>query len=242
MSRPERALVIVPTYNERENIARLVDSVLQQDDRIDVLVVDDGSPDGTGDIIDGIALENPRVHAHHRPRKLGLGTAYIEGFRWALERDYEFVFEMDADFSHDPGHLPQFLDAAKDADLVLGSRYRNGKVTVVNWPISRLLLSYSANIYARGVTGLPLFDSTGGFKCFRRKVLQAIDLGDVRSNGYSFQIEMSFRAWRKGFRIVEIPIVFVDRTEGESKMSKRIVREAIWMVWRLRWWAIRGRI
>jgi len=239
---PERGLVIVPTYNERENVARIVEAILQQDDRLDVLVVDDGSPDGTGDIVDRIALENPRVHAQHRARKLGLGTAYIAGFRWALERSYEFVFEMDADFSHDPGHLPQFLEAAQDADLVLGSRYQNGKVTVVNWPISRLLLSYSANIYARAVTGLPVFDATGGFKCFRRKVLQAIDLTDVRSNGYSFQIEMSFRAWRKGFRIVEIPIVFVDRTEGESKMSKKIVREAIWMVWRLRWWALRGRI
>ena len=173
---------------------------------------------------------------------MGLGTAYLAGFRWALERDYELVFEMDADFSHDPSHLPQFIESAADADLVLGSRYRDGKVTVVNWPISRLMLSYSANIYARVVTGLPLFDATGGFKCFRRKVLEAIDLTAVLSNGYAFQIEMSFRAWRKGFRIVEIPIVFVDRTEGESKMSKRIVREAIWMVWRLRWWAITRRV
>ncbi len=149
---------------------------------------------------------------------------------------------MDADFSHDPSHLPQFIESARDADLVLGSRYRDGKVTVVNWPMNRLLLSYGANIYARIVTGLPLFDATGGFKCFHRKVLEAIDLNDVRSNGYAFQIEMSFRAWRKGFRITEIPIVFVDRTEGESKMSKRIVREAIWMVWRLRWWAITRRV
>jgi len=242
VSRPERALVIVPTYNERENIARIIDAVLAQDERLEILVVDDGSPDGTGDIVDRIALANPRVHAKHRPKKMGLGTAYLAGFEWALEKGYDFIFEMDADFSHDPAHLPQFLEAIQDADLVLGSRYRNGKVTVVNWPIARLLLSYYANIYARAVTGLPLFDATGGFKCFRRKVLQAIDLKDVRSNGYSFQIEMSFRAWRKGFRIVEIPIVFVDRTEGQSKMSKRIVREAIWMVWRLRWWAMRGRI
>jgi dolichol-phosphate mannosyltransferase len=173
---------------------------------------------------------------------MGLGTAYLLGFRWALARDYELVFEMDADFSHDPLHLPQFLRAAETADLVLGSRYRQGKVTVVNWPIGRLLLSYFANVYARAVTGLPVFDATGGFKCFHRRVLEAINLDDVRSNGYAFQIEMTFRAWRKGFRIVEIPIVFVDRTEGESKMSKRIVREAIWMVWRLRWWAIVGRI
>jgi dolichol-phosphate mannosyltransferase len=182
------------------------------------------------------------VHALHREKKLGLGTAYLAGFRWALDRAYAYVFEMDADFSHDPAHLPQFLSAVQQADLVLGSRYRFGKVTVVNWPISRLILSYSANIYARIVTGLPLFDATGGFKCFRREVLEAIDLTKVRSNGYAFQIEMSFRAWKKGFRIAEIPIVFVDRTEGESKMSKRIVREAVWMVWRLRWWAISGRV
>ena len=238
----ERALVIVPTYNERQNIEKLVESVLAQDRRLEILVVDDGSPDGTGKLVDEIAARNPRVHAHHRPRKMGLGTAYIAGFRWALERKYDLVFEMDADFSHDPNHLPQFLEAARDADLVLGSRYRHGKVTVVNWPIARLILSYSANIYARAVTGMPLYDATGGFKCFRREVLESIDLNDVRSNGYAFQIEMSFRAWRRGFRIVEIPIVFVDRTEGESKMSKKIIREAVWMVWRLRWWAISGRI
>jgi dolichol-phosphate mannosyltransferase len=232
----------VPTYNERENIVRIVEQVLAQDARLDVLIVDDNSPDGTGRIADELSAENPRVHALHREKKLGLGTAYLAGFRWALERTYAYVFEMDADFSHDPAHLPQFLSAVQQADLVLGSRYRFGKVTVVNWPISRLILSYSANIYARVVTGLPLFDATGGFKCFRREVLEAIDLTKVRSNGYAFQIEMSFRAWKKGFRIAEIPIVFVDRTEGESKMSKRIVREAVWMVWRLRWWAITGRV
>jgi dolichol-phosphate mannosyltransferase len=238
----ERALVIVPTYNERQNIARLIHSVLGQDPRLEILVVDDGSPDGTGAIVDEIAGRNGRVHVLHRPSKMGLGTAYLAGFRWALDRPYDFVFEMDADFSHDPNHLPQFLDAIQGADLVLGSRYRHGKVTVVNWPIARLLLSYSANVYARAVTGMRLFDSTGGFKCFRRKVLEAIDLTAVRSNGYAFQIEMSFRAWNRGFRIVEIPIVFVDRTEGESKMSKKIVREAVWMVWRLRWWAMTGRL
>ncbi|MBK6488059.1 MAG: polyprenol monophosphomannose synthase [Gemmatimonadetes bacterium] len=238
----DRALVIVPTYNERENILRLIDAVLAQDPSIEVLVVDDGSPDGTGELVDARIQVDPRVHVIHRPRKLGLGTAYLAGFRWALEHDYELVFEMDADFSHDPSHLPQFIESARDADVVLGSRYRDGKVTVVNWPINRLLLSYGANIYARIVTGLPLFDATGGFKCFHRKVLEAIDLSKVKSNGYAFQIEMSFRAWRRGFRIVEIPIVFVDRTEGESKMSKGIVREAIWMVWRLRWWAITGRL
>jgi dolichol-phosphate mannosyltransferase len=182
------------------------------------------------------------VHLLKRARKMGLGTAYIAGFRWSLERDYAYTFEMDADFSHDPGHLPEFLRAIETADLVLGSRYREGKVTVVNWPMTRLLLSYFANVYARVVTGLPLWDSTGGFKCYRRAVLEAVDLDDVRSNGYAFQIEMSFRAWRKNFRIVEIPIVFVDRTEGTSKMSRSIVREAIWMVWRLRFWSLTGRL
>jgi dolichol-phosphate mannosyltransferase len=239
---PERALVIVPTYNERENIRRLIETVLVQDARIDILVVDDGSPDGTGDLVDEIVASNDRVHVLHRERKLGLGTAYIAGFRWALARQYAYVLEMDADFSHDPIHLPQFLQAVEGADLVLGSRYQQGRVTVVNWPIARLILSYCANIYARMITGLPVWDATGGFKCFRRSVLEAIDLNRVRSNGYAFQIEMSFRAWKRNFRIAEIPIVFVDRTEGTSKMSGSIVREAVWMVWRLRWWALRGTI
>jgi dolichol-phosphate mannosyltransferase len=238
----ERALVIVPTYNERENIRRLVDAVLRQDGRLEMLIVDDGSPDGTGQIVAELVAADPRVHLLERPRKMGLGTAYIAGFQWALERDYQYVLEMDADFSHDPAHLPQFLRAIEGADLVLGSRYQQGRVTVVNWPIGRLILSYAANLYARGVTGLPVWDATGGFKCFRRAVLESIDFSHVRSNGYAFQIEMSFRAWKRSFRIVEIPIVFVDRTEGTSKMSKSIVREAIWMVWRLRWWAIRGTI
>ena len=238
----ERALVIIPTYNERENITRIIDLVLYQDPSIDVLIIDDGSPDGTGQLADEIAAINPRVNVIHRPSKMGLGTAYLAGFKWALQRSYAYILEMDADFSHDPAHLPQFLTSIQDADLVLGSRYREGRVTVVNWPVARLLLSYFANVYARIVTGLQLYDATGGFKCFRRSVLEAINLDDVRSNGYAFQIEMSFRAWRRGFRIVEIPIVFVDRTEGVSKMSKRIVREAIWMVWRLRWWSITRRV
>lgn len=238
----ERSLVIVPTYDERENIEGLISAVLSQDPAIDVLVVDDGSPDGTGDLVDSIAAENSRVHAIHRAAKLGLGTAYVAGFKWALARDYQFIFEMDADFSHSPDRLPEFLKAIQTADLVLGSRYLNGQVNVVNWPMGRLFLSYSANIYARRVTGLPVSDATGGFKCFRRGVLESIDLDDIKSNGYAFQIEMTVRTWKKGFRIVEIPIVFVDRTEGSSKMSKRIVREAVWMVWRLRWWSIRGRI
>jgi dolichol-phosphate mannosyltransferase len=230
----ERALVIVPTYNEAESLPLVVPRILEQDKRIEVLVVDDNSPDGTGRMADEMAADDPRVHVLHREGKLGLGTAYLTGFKWALERDYEFIFEMDADGSHDAKHIPEFLAAIQDVDLVLGSRYLKGRVTVVNWPMSRLLLSYCANIYARVVTGHRLYDATGGFKCFRRRVLEAIDLDEVHSNGYSFQIEMSFRAWRKGFRIVEIPIVFVDRVEGTSKMSGGIVREAVWMVWLLR--------
>lgn len=229
----ERALVVVPTYNEAVNLPSIVPQILAQNPRIDVLIVDDNSPDGTGQLADEMAAADGRVHVLHRPGKGGLGKAYLAGFRWALERDYEFVFEMDADFSHDPMFLCKFLRAAEGADLVIGSRYKTG-VNVINWPISRLLLSLGANQYARWITGLPVMDSTGGFKCFRRRVLQAIDFDRVRSNGYAFQIEMSFRAWKKGFRLVEIPIVFTDRVEGQSKMNKRIVREAIWMVWWLR--------
>ena len=239
---PDRALVIVPTYNERFNVARLIPAILAQDPSLEVLVVDDASPDGTGGIVDSIAANNPRVHVIHREGKLGLGTAYIEGFRWALERKYDLVFEMDADFSHNPELLPEFLQMIKEADVVLGSRYQDGRVNVVNWPMSRLFLSYAANVYARAVTGLPISDTTGGFKCFRRNVLESIDLNSVKSNGYAFQIEMSFRAWKRGFRLIEIPIIFVDRTEGVSKMSKKIVREAVWMVWRLRWWGVIGRV
>jgi len=238
----ERALVVIPTYNEAANLPQLIPQVLAQDSRIEVLVVDDASPDGTGQLADGMAQREPRVHVLHREGKLGLGTAYIAGFTWALERGYDYVFEMDADFSHDPVHLKEFLTAVQTADLVLGSRYLGGKVTVVNWPIARLMLSYWANVYARWVTGLHIWDLTGGFKCFRTKVLQSIDLSHVRSNGYAFQIEMSVRAWRKGFKLAEVPIVFVDRTEGQSKMNRRIVREAIWIVPRLRLMAWFGRI
>jgi len=229
-----RALVIVPTYNERENLPRIVPMILEQDARLDVLVIDDGSPDGTGQVADDIAAAAERVHVVHRSGKLGLGTAYIAGFHWGIERGYDVVFEMDADFSHDPAHLPQFLEAIRDYELVLGSRYLNGRVTVINWPMGRLMLSYFANVYARWVTGLPVADSTGGFKCFRRSVLEDINLAAVASEGYAFQIEMSFRAWRRGHTIGEIPIIFVDRSLGESKMSKRIVREAVWRVWQLR--------
>jgi dolichol-phosphate mannosyltransferase len=238
----ERGLVVIPTYNEIANLPLVVEQVLAQDSRLDILVVDDHSPDGTGQLAEALAQKEPRVHVLHRETKLGLGTAYITGFKWALERGYDYVFEMDADFSHDPGHLKEFLKAIVDADLVLGSRYLGGKVTVVNWPIGRLVLSYCANIYARRITGLRIWDLTGGFKCFRRRVLEAIDLSQVRSNGYAFQIEMSVRAWRKGFTLREIPIVFVDRTEGQSKMNRSIVREAVWMVPRLRLMTWFGRI
>ncbi len=229
-----RALVIVPTYNERENLPRLIPSILAQDPRLEVLIVDDASPDGSGELADSLAEREPRLHVLHRQGKLGLGTAYLVGFRWGLEREYDVMFEMDADFSHDPKHLPLFLQAIQEYDVVLGSRYLEGRVTVVNWPITRLLLSYFANVYARWVTGLPVADATGGFKCFRREVLSDLRLDRVGSSGYAFQIEMNLRAWRRGFRLGEIPITFVDRDEGESKMSGAIVREAVWRVWQLR--------
>lgn len=237
-----RGLVITPTYNERDNLSRIVPAILQRDSRLDVLIIDDASPDGTGEVADAIARNDSRVHVLHRAAKLGLGTAYIEGFRWGLERDYDFMMEMDADFSHDPAHLPQFVDALGRYDVVLGSRYLEGRVTVVNWPITRLLLSFFANVYARWITGLPVADATSGFKAFRRSVLEAIDLDRVESGGYAFQIEMTMRAWKKGFSIGEIPIVFVDRASGVSKMSKKIIREAVWKVWKLRILSIFGRL
>jgi dolichol-phosphate mannosyltransferase len=235
----ERALVCVPTYNEAENLPKIVPAILAQDPRLEVLVIDDGSPDGTGKMADAMAAAEPRVHVLHRTAKEGLGKAYLAGFKWALAQDFTYIFEMDADFSHDPKYLNHLLKAIEGQDLVLGSRYKSG-VNVVNWPMSRLLLSFFANRYVRWVTWMPLTDATGGFKCFRRSVLEAIPLDKVRSNGYAFQIEMSFRAWRKGFRLQEIPIVFVDRVEGQSKMNKKIVREAIWMVPWLRLAALLG--
>lgn len=228
------ALVVIPTYNEKENIRRIIDAVLGQGGGIEVLVVDDNSPDGTGAIVDEMSKTGPRVHVIHREGKMGLGSAYIAGFKWALAgTDAKYVFEMDADFSHDPGAIPEFLRAIADCDLVVGSRYLNG-ITVVNWPLQRLILSTGANIYTRKITGLPLKDSTGGFKCFRREVLDALPLDTIRSDGYSFQIEMNFFCWKKGFRIREIPIIFTDRRVGVSKMSRKIVWEAAFMVWRLR--------
>jgi dolichol-phosphate mannosyltransferase len=237
----ERYLVCVPTYNERNNLPQILPAILLQDPRLAVLVIDDGSPDGTGELADRMAADEPRIHVLHRAAKEGLGRAYLAGFRWALDAGYDYVLEMDADFSHDPKFLPAFMDAVQDADLVIGSRYSQG-VNVINWPMARLLLSLGANQYAKFVTGLRVDDLTGGFKCFRRTVLEAIDFSRVRSNGYAFQIEMSFRAWKKGFRIKEIPIVFTDRVEGQSKMSKKIVREAIWMVWSLRLRSMLGRL
>jgi dolichol-phosphate mannosyltransferase len=236
-----KILVIVPTYNEAENIRELVPRILAQDPGIDVLVVDDNSTDGTGAIVEEIRRTEPRLHALHRPAKMGLGTAYVAGFRYALERDYELVFEMDADFSHDPDSIPAFLEAIRDADLVVGSRYLRG-VTVVNWPLSRLVLSYSANMYTRIITWMPIKDATGGFKCFRASALRRLDLGAVHTDGYGFQIEMNFKIWRKGLRVKEIPILFVDRRVGISKMNRRIIWEAMWLVWKLRLLDLAGRL
>src|SRR2546426_1551683 len=228
----QKTLVIVPTYNERDNLPALVKRVMAQTAMVELLVVDDNSPDGTGKLADELASQNPLVHVLHRAEKSGLGRAYLAGFQWALARDYEFIFEMDGDFSHNPDDIPAFLEAAKDADLVLGSRYSNG-IRVINWPLKRLMLSMGAGKYVRAITGLPISDPTGGYKCFRRATLKSIDLDEVRSNGYSFQIEMTHKVWRQGMKIAEVPIVFTDRFQGRSKMSGRIVWEAIWMVWRL---------
>ncbi len=236
----EKSLVIIPTYNEMENIQLMIPELLNKyKNNLDILIVDDNSPDGTGNFVEELSQTTERVKLIKREKKMGLGTAYAEGFKFALKNDYDFIFEMDADFSHDPKEIKNFLKAIKSYDLVLGSRYVKG-VNVVNWPMSRLLLSYFANYYTRFVTGLPIKDATGGFKCFRKKVLESINFDKVKSNGYAFQIEITFHAWRKGFKIGEIPIVFVDRTMGQSKMSKKIVREAVVMVWKLRLRSIMG--
>ena len=227
-----KTLVVVPTYNERENLLPLVQRLLALPTPVDVLVVDDNSPDGTGQVADELAAKHPSIHVLHRSEKNGLGRAYISGFKWALERDYEFIIEMDGDFSHNPDDIPAFLQAAKDADVVLGSRYING-IRIINWPLRRLMLSKSAATYVRVITGMPFTDPTGGYKCFRRRALESIQFSEVESNGYSFQIEMTHRIWRQGMKIVEVPIIFTDRFQGHSKMSKDIVREALWMVWKL---------
>jgi dolichol-phosphate mannosyltransferase len=228
-----KAIVIIPTYNERENIARLTSKILVQHPSLHVLIVDDNSPDGTGKIADQLAASEKRIRVIHRSAKLGLGSAYRVGFKAALEMGADYLIEMDADFSHDPAVLPLFLETIQSCDLVIGSRYLHG-VSVVNWPIRRLMLSYFASVYTRFVTGLDIRDCTSGFKCFSRAAMEAIDLDRVRSDGYSFQIEMNYRCREKGFRIVEVPIIFIDRHAGSSKMSKKIVREAVVMVWKLR--------
>jgi dolichol-phosphate mannosyltransferase len=237
----EKILIIIPTYNELENIEKLIREIYTINSSLDILIVDDNSPDGTGEHVKKLKEQFDSLYLIEREGKLGLGTAYVAGFNFALQNGYSIIFEMDADFSHDPKEIPNFLEAIKESDVVIGSRYIKG-VNVVNWPLSRLLLSYFANKYTRFVTGLPLCDSTGGFKCFKRKVLESINLDEVRSGGYSFQIEMNFKAWKKGFKLKEIPIIFIDRAVGKSKMSKVIFREAVWMVWKLKIKSLFGRL
>ncbi len=237
-----KILVIVPTYNESQNIEKLLNEITgQKINGLDVLVVDDNSPDGTGELLKRFSEKHPAVQLLERSEKLGLGTAYVTGFKYALERNYDLIIEMDADFSHDPRELKNLIQATNQFDLVVGSRYVKG-VNVINWPLNRLLLSMGASMYTRLITGLPLHDCTSGYKCFKRKVLESIDLDRIQSDGYSFQIEMNFKAWKKGFLLGEIPIVFLDRTAGISKMSKRIVREAIWMVWNLKLQSLLGKL
>jgi dolichol-phosphate mannosyltransferase len=236
-----KAVVVIPTYNEKDNLENLATEVLAQDEGIHIVVVDDNSPDGTGIIADGIAAKNMRVSVLHRNAKMGLGSAYREGFRYALVNGADYIIEMDADFSHNPESLKLFLEKIRDHDFVIGSRYLNG-VSVVNWPIRRLLLSYCATVYTRFITGLRISDCTSGFKCFRKEVIEAIDLNKIKSDGYSFQIEMNYRCIEKGFKVGEIPIIFIDRHSGTSKMSKKIVREAVFMVWKLRLGTILGKL
>ena len=232
----KETLVIIPTYNEANNISEIVGQVLNQDENIDLLIVDDGSPDGTADLVKKAQDKfGDRLHLIERSGKLGLGTAYVEGFKYSLEREYSYICEMDADFSHNPEDVPRLIAEVKSgrADVAVGSRYANG-ISIINWPLSRLILSYSANLYARFVTGLPIFDTTAGFKCIHRKVLESISVDKIRSNGYAFQIELHFRAWQAGFTLKEVAIIFREREEGVSKMSKSIVWEAIWRVWTLK--------
>ena len=231
-SMSQKTLIIVPTYNERDNLPPLVQRLMALPVEVDVLVVDDNSPDGTGKLADELVAKHPRLQVLHRKDKDGLGRAYCAGFGWALQRDYEFIFEMDGDFSHNPDDIPAFLKAAETADLVIGSRYCDG-IRVINWPLNRLILSMGAGMYVRFVTGIRISDPTGGYKCFRRRALQSLNLDAVRSNGYSFQVELSHKIWMQGMRIAEVPIIFTDRIQGSSKMSRKIVWEAFWMVWRL---------
>lgn len=228
-----KALVCIPTYNERENISKIINAVLKQHESLNILVIDDNSPDSTADVVKEMMNANKRIDIIERPKKMGLGTAYVKGFRYAIEKGYDFVFEMDADFSHDPGDLKRFLNTIENHDLIVGSRYSHG-VSVVNWPINRLLLSYFANVYAKTVTGVPIDDITAGFKCYRVSFLKNIDLNSIRSDGYGFQIEIDVKIYRKGGRVKEIPIIFRDRVQGTSKMNRKIIWEAFWLVWRLR--------
>jgi dolichol-phosphate mannosyltransferase len=237
-----KVLVIIPTFNERQNIPVLLNRIRDLEIQgLDTLIVDDNSPDGTGDLVQSLSQKDPSIHLIRRERKMGLGTAYVTGFKYALERDYEYIIEMDADLSHNPEDIPRLLQAAQNYDLVIGSRYVDG-VNVVHWPLGRLMLSMGASHYTRLITGLPLHDCTGGFKCFRRKVLESIDLDIIESDGYSFQIEMNFRAWKKGFKLHEISIIFTDRVAGTSKMSHKIIREAIWVVWKFKFLSLIGKI
>jgi dolichol-phosphate mannosyltransferase len=229
----KHSLIIIPTYNEADNVSKIIPEVLAQDEGFNVLIVDDNSPDGTAALVKEMQKTNSRIHLLERPSKLGLGTAYVAGFKYALTHGFDFVFEMDADFSHDPKMLVKLLEKTETADLVIGSRYISG-VNVVNWPLRRLVLSYTANLYTRIITGLPVKDATAGFKCYRRAVLESFNLDSIKSNGYSFQIETNYLAWKHGFRVSEVPIVFTDRREGVSKMSKHIIYEAAWMVWKLK--------
>jgi dolichol-phosphate mannosyltransferase len=228
-----KTIIVIPTYNEKENIIRIIPEIKKRFRKAHVLVVDDKSPDGTAAVVKAMAKKDRSIKLIERSGKYGLGTAYVEGFKYALERGYDHIFEMDADYSHDPKYLPDFVKAMKSSDIVVGSRYVNG-VSVINWPLQRLMLSKFANFYARAITGLPMTDCTSGFKCYSRKVLEAVGLNNVHSDGYAFQIEMHYKAWKKGFKITEIPIIFVDRVNGTSKMSKRVIAEAAWKVWELK--------
>ena len=238
----KKILIIIPTYNEAENIRKLIKKIFNLNiPDLSILVVDDNSPDGTSTIVEKIAQTDSQVNLIKRPGKMGLGTAYVEGFKFAIRQGFEFIFEMDADLSHDPADIPTLLEKAEEFDLVIGSRYKTG-VNVINWPLSRLLLSLSANWYTRTITRLPVKDCTSGFKCFRRQVLESIDLDQVSSDGYSFQIEMTYKAWKKNFKLVELPIIFTDRTKGNSKMNRKVMWEAAWMVWKLRLSSLFGKI
>lgn len=238
----KRTLIIIPTYNETDNIENLISRIIHLNiPDVSILIVDDNSPDGTGEVVTKISGRDSRVRLIQREGKFGLGTAYVAGFKYAIQEGFDYVFEMDADFSHDPDDLPRLLEKIETADLVIGSRYIVG-VNVVNWPLSRLLLSVGANLYTRLITGLPVRDCTSGFRCFRRAVLESIDLDEIHSDGYSFQIEMTFKTWKKKFRIFELPIVFTDRLKGNSKMTRKIMREAAWIVWKLRFLSLTGKI